>query len=83
MKGKTMTAKDRADLSVALSEQLAAFLVSAGGRLEAGKLVRQFCESNEGVRLADAEIALSLLLNQRRLVVDSDLKLEQSLAQAA
>ena len=78
-----MTAKDRADLSVALSDRLAEFLAQAGGRLEAGALVRQFCESNGEVRLADAEIALSLLLNQRRLVVDNDLKLEQALADAA
>ncbi len=78
-----MTAKDRADLSVALSDRLAEFLAQAGGRLEAGALVRQFCESNDEVRLADAEIALSLLLNQRRLVVDNDLKLEQALADAA
>ncbi|WP_306755259.1 hypothetical protein [Paracoccus actinidiae] len=77
-----MTSRDRASLSVELSERLAVFFDRAGGSLEAGDLVRQFCNS-EGAKLADAEIALSLLLNQHRLVVAEDMKLESALAHAA
>lgn len=72
-----MATKGRGNRSVELSQQLTDCLTKAGGNLKAGDLVRRFCEENNDVRLEDAEIALSLLLNQRRLIVDDDLKLQK------
>lgn len=77
-----MTAKDRAALSVALSERISHFLASQGQPMDAGDLVREFCSSNH-VALADAEVALSLLLNQRSVVVGGDMRLEPKVRVAA
>jgi hypothetical protein len=77
-----MTAKDRVDLWVALGRDISNFLAHAGGPMDAGTLVREFCKVNN-VALADAEVALSLLLNQRDVIVDSDMRLEHNARAAA
>lgn len=78
-----MTANDRAQMSVTLSEQIAEFLQQQGKALDAGTLVQRFCDANDDVSLTAAEVALSLLLNQRRVIIDDDMLLESKVAEAA
>jgi hypothetical protein len=70
-----MTGKDRANQWVALSVDMADFLASTGRPMDAGSLVSKFCKERR-VALADAEVALSILLNQRSVVVDREMRLE-------
>ncbi|NJS38730.1 MAG: hypothetical protein HC783_06630 [Rhodobacteraceae bacterium] len=77
-----MTAKDRADQTVALSMLIFEFLAKRGQPMDAGTLVREFCEQ-ERVARADAEVALSMLLNQRAVVVGGDMRLVHNVRVAA
>ncbi len=78
-----MTVKDRADSLVELSGRIADFLAMQHGPMGAGDLVKQFWEQNPDVALPDVEVALSLLLNKHRVIVDSDMLLAQVEAEAA
>lgn len=77
-----MTAKDRADFFLALSARILTFLAGNGGQMDAGTLVRSFCKAEE-VEVTDAEVALSLLLNQGEIIADREMKLERAPAIAA
>lgn len=71
-----MTAKDSAAFFLNLSAQIQAYLDSAGKPMEAGILIRDFCKKNQDVKVADAEVALSLLLNKGLVVTDPQMMLE-------
>ena len=71
-----MTAKDSAAFFLELSARIQAYLNSVGRPMEAGVLIKDFCKKNQHVRVADAEVALSLLLNQGVVVADPQMMLE-------
>jgi hypothetical protein len=72
-----MTAADRARQINTVSGELLAYLREHGTPTSAGDLLRRYCQEH-GIDLALAEVALSLLLNQRLVVANRDMQLTAS-----
>lgn len=77
-----MTSIERAASVVEISGQMLAFLRDRNQATDAATLIREFCKA-EGIGLTEAEVALSLLLNQGHVFADREMKIEQQPAQAA
>jgi hypothetical protein len=77
-----MTSTERAASVVEISRKMLKFLRDRNQATDASTLIREFCKA-KSVGLTEAEIALSLLLNQGDVFADREMKLEQHAAQAA
>lgn len=77
-----MTSTERAASVVCISKEMLEFLSARNQPTEASNLIREFCKA-KSISLTEAEVALSLLLNQGDVFADREMKLEQHAAQAA
>jgi hypothetical protein len=77
-----MTSTERAASVVEISGQMLQFLRDRNQATDAATLVREFCKA-KSIGLTEAEVALSLLLNQGNVFADREMKIEQYAAQAA
>jgi len=77
-----MTSRERAQSVVKISQEMLQFLHEQNQATDAATLVREFCKTKH-IGLTDAEVALSLLLNQGDVVADREMQIEQNAARAA
>ena len=72
-----MTSQQRASRVTGIADQLFSYLDQGRGPVPAGALLRNFCRDTK-TPASDAEIALSMLINQQRVRVNREMKLEAS-----
>lgn len=77
-----MTSTERAASVVEISGLMLQFLRARNQAMDAESLIREFCKAN-GTSRTEAEVALSLLLNQGDVFADREMKIEQHAPQAA
>lgn len=76
-----MTSKQRAHRVSDVASLLLSFLTKMGGSSDSGDLLRNFCKAHT-VDITEAELALSMLMNQRRVEANREMKLQNAQAAA-
>lgn len=70
-----MTSSERASRSGDRAEHLLKFLAAFQGARQPGAVLQAFCRAH-GLSRTDGEVALSVLLNQGKVVVTREMELE-------